>query len=79
MPRVLVSISLADERSPQAGDYGSLNRETGQFERQGNIYKEIEVVNITSKFPPVIGPVIDTYQVASLAVKKLDTDYSVDS
>ncbi|KAL5531015.1 hypothetical protein ACEPAG_3891 [Sanghuangporus baumii] len=63
----------------EAGDFGTLNHETGQFERQGNIYKEVEIKSITSKFPPITGPQIDTYQVASLTVKKLDVNYAAKS
>ncbi|OCB85154.1 hypothetical protein A7U60_g7780 [Sanghuangporus baumii] len=63
----------------EAGDYGTLDRETGQFERQGNIYKEVEIKSITSRFPPIIGPQIDMYQVASLTVKKLDVKYAAKS
>ncbi|EJC97437.1 uncharacterized protein FOMMEDRAFT_36211, partial [Fomitiporia mediterranea MF3/22] len=54
-----------------AGDYGSINRLTGQFERHGNIYREEEIRGITSNFPPATGPEVDDYQILSTNARKV--------
>lgn len=47
-----VPFSTADSIVTQVGDYGVINRETGQFDRNGNIYEEGFVPSHPGKHAP---------------------------
>jgi hypothetical protein len=34
------------------GDYGTVNKETGEFESEGNIYEDAGIVSLTAEHPP---------------------------
>ncbi|OCB91508.1 hypothetical protein A7U60_g1243 [Sanghuangporus baumii] len=53
----------------EAGDYGQIDKRTGQFEREGNIYRDPEVAHIASKFPPLRGPQVNTLEIHSMDVR----------
>jgi hypothetical protein len=36
----------------QVGDYGTINRDTGQFEKEGNIYRDKTTAQLVSEYPP---------------------------
>ncbi|KAL5513485.1 hypothetical protein ACEPAH_3884 [Sanghuangporus vaninii] len=45
----------------EPGDYGAVDRETGQFQKEGNIFHETEIADIVSKYSLITGPRIDDY------------------
>ncbi|KAL5514046.1 hypothetical protein ACEPAG_2807 [Sanghuangporus baumii] len=52
----------------EAGDYGRIDKRTGQFEREGNIYRDPEVAHIASVFPPLRGPQVNSLEIHSMDV-----------
>jgi len=41
----------------EVGDYGDINRQTGEFERFGNIYTDLEDYNLSlQRFEPQLAP-----------------------
>ncbi|KAL5536603.1 hypothetical protein ACEPAF_426 [Sanghuangporus sanghuang] len=55
----------------EAGDYGRVDRKSGQFEREGNIYRDPDVAHIASQFPPSTGPRVDTHRIHSMDVRRV--------
>ncbi|KAL5501047.1 hypothetical protein ACEPAH_9434 [Sanghuangporus vaninii] len=53
----------------EAGDYGHIDKRTGQFEREGNIYRDPEVAHIALNFPPLKGPQVNTLEIRSMDVR----------
>lgn len=49
----------------QAGDYGSVDKETGRFVKQGNIYSEPSLASLAAKYKPETGEAIGEYIVKS--------------
>ncbi|EJC99392.1 uncharacterized protein FOMMEDRAFT_170410 [Fomitiporia mediterranea MF3/22] len=47
------------------GDYGLVDRRSGQFEKHGNIYQEEDIKDLTLKYPPETGPEVDDYRIHS--------------
>ncbi|KAL5536808.1 hypothetical protein ACEPAF_631 [Sanghuangporus sanghuang] len=63
----------------EAGDYGTVDIESGAFIREGNVYSVPEVADIAAKHPLEYGPLVDNYMLHSNNVKKLSgtPDYQV--
>ncbi|KAL5492508.1 hypothetical protein ACEPAI_3955 [Sanghuangporus weigelae] len=55
----------------EAGDYGTVDMESGAFIREGNVYSVPEVADIAAKHPLVYGPLVDNCMLHSINVKKL--------
>lgn len=55
----------------EAGDYGKVNKYSGQFEKQGNIYRDEGIMHITSKYMPITGPEVDDYQIHSMNARTI--------
>ncbi|EJD00261.1 uncharacterized protein FOMMEDRAFT_170227 [Fomitiporia mediterranea MF3/22] len=50
----------------EAGDYGGINYESGKFEKQGNLYRDDSIAEITTKYPPIHGSETKDMQYYSL-------------
>ena len=48
-----------------------IDKLTGQFEKQGNIYRDEEIMNMASEYPPKTGPEVDDYQILSTNARKV--------
>ncbi|OCB87723.1 hypothetical protein A7U60_g5250 [Sanghuangporus baumii] len=53
----------------EPGDYSRIDRETDQFQKEGNIFRETEIADIVSKYSLITGPRVDDYIIQSLNVK----------
>lgn len=49
----------------QAGDYGSIDKETGRFVKEGNIYSEPSLSSLAAEYKPETGEAIGEYIVKS--------------
>ncbi|EKM58694.1 uncharacterized protein PHACADRAFT_253181 [Phanerochaete carnosa HHB-10118-sp] len=56
----------------QAGDFGTINRESGQFERIGNIYTYPDTADIARKHPVNSRPAEEVYVIHSHYSKKVE-------
>ena len=54
----------------QVGDYGTINKETGQFEVDGNIYEDPSIVNLTAAHPPLQTCPENSFIASSSGVKR---------
>ncbi|KAF7789561.1 hypothetical protein EIP86_000507 [Pleurotus ostreatoroseus] len=62
---------------PKVGDYGSIDRQTGEFEYQGNIYESKEILAEVpelkeNRCQPVVGQVISKWVVTAKTAKQAD-------
>ncbi|TCD66518.1 hypothetical protein EIP91_001294 [Steccherinum ochraceum] len=57
--------------SYQAGDFGDIDKETGRFQKQGNIYVDNRTSHIAIQYPKEQGPPVDTYIASSERVHGL--------
>ncbi|KAL5531369.1 hypothetical protein ACEPAG_4246 [Sanghuangporus baumii] len=55
----------------EAGDYGTVDIESGAFMSEGNVYSVPEVADIAAKHPLVYGPLVDNCMLRSISVNKL--------
>jgi len=53
----------------QAGDFGTVNRKTGEFLVEGNIYTHPDIAPIARLYPPFEAPETDQYQIHSYHVR----------
>jgi hypothetical protein len=56
----------------QAGDFGTIDRKTGDLTVEGNIYKHIDIAQIAKQYPPEDSPDLDYYQIPSYEVRPVD-------
>ncbi|ETW80127.1 hypothetical protein HETIRDRAFT_322200 [Heterobasidion irregulare TC 32-1] len=54
----------------EVGDYGHINRKTGEFEVEGNVYKHSSTAEKAALFPPNIGYPMLSYTVSSHVVAR---------
>ncbi|KAL5531136.1 hypothetical protein ACEPAG_4012 [Sanghuangporus baumii] len=45
----------------EPGACGAVDRETGEFQKEGNIFREAKVADIVSKYSLITGPRVDDY------------------
>ena len=52
------------------GDYGTINRETGNFDKEGNIYEDSDptIANLAVQHKPLMGPPDDSLIISSAGV-----------
>ena len=58
----------------QAGDYGKVDKKTGEFMYEGNIYTDADIMQIANQYPCVPGAEVDKYRVHSLEVEGLSIE-----
>lgn len=56
----------------QAGDFGTVNRKTGEFLVDGNIYTHQDIAPIAQQYPPFEAPETDQYHIHSYHVRGTD-------
>lgn len=49
----------------KVGDFGEIDKETGQFIREGNIYRDEPLASIAKDYPPVVYDPIPEFRVDS--------------
>ncbi|KAH9042231.1 hypothetical protein EDB85DRAFT_2286015 [Lactarius pseudohatsudake] len=49
----------------EVGDFGQINEETGQFVREGNIYRDEPLASIAKDYPPVVYDPIPEFRIDS--------------
>ena len=52
------------------GDYGTINKKSGLFEKEGNIYHDELIPDITTKYPPQKGAKEVTIELVSDSVRR---------
>ena len=66
------------------GDYGKLDKQTGRFHKEGNvyddthIYKDESIAKLVKDHPPKPAPREDVYIAASATVKRSDLQLSAE-
>ena len=76
--RVSVSYLRIDYRTLQVGDYGRPDKQTGQFNREGNIYDDMHIyedasiAGLVKDHPPQLAAREEVYIAASKEVKRGD-------
>jgi hypothetical protein len=50
---------------PKVGDFGEIDKETGQFIREGNIYRDEPLASIAKDYPPVVYDPLPEYRIDS--------------
>jgi hypothetical protein len=53
----------------QPGDFGTVNKKTGELNVEGNIYSHLDIAQIAHYYHPIPGAVVDHYQINSFEVK----------
>jgi hypothetical protein len=61
----------------QAGDFGTINKKTGELVVEGNIYSHVDTKDIASQHPTFIAPEVDQFEIHSYEVRGTDTNASV--
>jgi len=59
---------------PQAGDFGTTNKKTGELMIEGNIYSHGDIAPIANLHPPIQEAEVDHYQIQSHEVRGLDVE-----
>jgi len=59
-------------RNLRPGDFGTIDKTTGEFAVEGNIYTHVDIARIADKHRPVQTPEIEYYQIPSYEVRGLD-------
>jgi hypothetical protein len=54
------------------GDYGKLDKLTGEFNRRGNIYEDEKIAELVKDHPSKVAPREDVYIAASAKVTRSD-------
>ena len=60
----------------QAGDFGTMIRETGELEVEGNIYSHVDTEQIASQYPAVNEDEVDHIEIQSHQVQGIDISAS---
>ena len=50
------------------GDYGTIDRETGKFQKEGNIYEDVTIAHLTNQHKPLTGAPDNTVIISSAGV-----------
>lgn len=50
------------------GDYGTIDRETGKFQKEGNIYEDATIVQFSGQHQPLTGAPDNTLIISSVGV-----------
>lgn len=50
------------------GDYGTIDRETGQFQPEGNIYEDVTTADLAKHHQPLVGAPENTLIISSAGV-----------
>ncbi|KAH9042230.1 hypothetical protein EDB85DRAFT_1239832 [Lactarius pseudohatsudake] len=61
----------------RAGDFGTVNKKTGEFLVEGSIYTHQEIAPIARQYPPLEAPETDQYQIHSYHVQSTDVGADV--
>ena len=60
----------------QAGDFGTVDKETGELRVEGNIYTHVDTIRIASQHPVVFAPGVDQFEIHSYEVRGIDVTAS---
>jgi len=58
---------------PQIGDFGVIDKRTGELKIEGNIYTHPEIKDVAKEFPVFEAAETDLYQIHSQQVERLET------
>jgi hypothetical protein len=61
----------------QVGDFGTIDKKTGELKVEGNIFTHLEIKHIAQEYPAFEAPEVDLYQIHSQQVKRLDVQADV--
>ncbi|KAF8266435.1 hypothetical protein EI94DRAFT_1733213 [Lactarius quietus] len=59
-------------RHIQIGDFGTIDKKTGELKIEGNIFTHAEIKHIAQQYPAFVAPETDLYQIHSQQVTRLD-------
>jgi len=59
-------------RSIRVGDFGTVNRKSGELSVEGNIYDHASTKHVAQQYPAVEAPDVDFYQIPSYEVRQVD-------
>ena len=54
------------------GDYGTIDKETGQFQKEGNIYDDVTIAHLADHHKPLMGAPENTLIIKSAGVVHRD-------
>ncbi|KAI9434885.1 hypothetical protein H4582DRAFT_2080554 [Lactarius indigo] len=61
----------------QIGDFGTIDKKSGELKVEGNIYTHSEIKHIAQDYPAFVAPETDLYQIHSQQVRRLDIQADV--
>ena len=67
-----VSAFLTVPLTTQPGDFGTINKETGELAIEGNIYTHIDTKSIANQYLVVPAPEVDQFEIHSYEVRGID-------
>ena len=70
----LLLVCLCVDHPPQAGDFGTINKKTGELIVEGNIYSHGDIAPIANLHPPIQEAEVDHYQIQSHEVRGVDVE-----
>jgi hypothetical protein len=70
-PQPLVSFSALSACLPQPGDFGTVNKKTGELIVEGNIYTHPDIAQIACQHRPIRAAEVDHYHINSFEVRQL--------
>ncbi|KAI9458822.1 hypothetical protein F5148DRAFT_315756 [Russula earlei] len=56
-------------RNLHPGDFGTVEKKTGDFIVEGNIYTHVDIAKIANQYPPIQAPDVDNFQIPSFEVR----------
>ena len=62
----------------QVGDYGKINKKTGDFEKEDNIYSAKATADLVSQYPPIEASKQDKIEIVSETAKRREFSAGVD-
>jgi len=63
--------------SYQVGDYGAIDKGSGQFEKEGNIYENESMAALAAKHPPQTASKDEIFEISSDHVKRIELVWSL--
>jgi hypothetical protein len=74
---VLTHLNWGSPSLLQVGDFGTIDKKTGELKVEGNIFTHLEIKHIAQEYPAFEAPEVDLYQIHSQQVKRLDVQADV--
>lgn len=56
----------------RVGDFGTIDKKTGEFEKEGNIYDDVSTASLTANYPPLMASKDAVFEISSENVRRIE-------